>query len=84
MSIKKEKDNLDEERELDRIRDTVKFDNDIDLDRERTRKQLGFTDEKRSFSDVAAEAERKAAERRNVPGHLTHYEIDREKNELTK
>ena len=84
MDIKKEKDNLDEERELDRVRDTVKFDNDIDLDRERTRKQLGFTDEKRSFSDIAAEAERKAAERKNIPRHLTYYEREREAEDLIK
>ena len=46
-----------ESRQRDADLDSVKFDNDIDADRIRTRKQLGFDDEgKRSLDDVIREA----------------------------
>lgn len=41
-----------EQRRADEMLDTVRFDNDIDLDREKTREQLGFRDNDKEKPDI--------------------------------
>ena len=73
-----------QQRDIDYYQDSIKHDNDIDLDREQTREQLGFNDtpaqpaqtEKRSMADRFKAAKEEAA-RRNA-------EKDRQRQEQAK
>lgn len=66
----KESDKIEEARRREEQLDTVRFDGDIDLDREKTREQLGFRDdapsEKRQRMEGRMAAAKAEADRRNA------------------
>ena len=68
-------------RHMDEIHDSVKFDNDIDLDKEKSRSQLGFKDDnsrsKVSMNDRIAAAQEKS-QQRNIQDNV---ENEKEKSE---